>query len=479
LCRSLRIIADRVFDGSRFARQLTWIDIEGDRIARVTPVASGDHQAADEAPPGTTIDARGATVLPGLVNAHVHIARTGYFEVSEPLSPGQIARNLATTLAAGVTSVGDMGCPPRLAAALRKYAAARPHVGPTIYAAGPLVTVPRGYPLDWMPRAMQRLGLVRACRDARDGRRAAESVAAAGMDHVKLVVMHRSYGEKPLPAIDAVIGRAIVEEAHASGLRVFAHAHTIADYRVALESGVDALMHCCFEPLDAETLARVRDAGVPVCSTLWVFESVCLGAEAGWHLDQTRVDGMANGLRRSWARFAEAYAASGDVLPPGVATGLAKARAAEAVRIASANLKLLVDAGISIAYGDDAAYGFCVHGRPLDELGAMRRAGLGNLACLRAATSGAAALLGRDEIGSLAPGKRADVLISGGDLEVDLDGLRNLRGVIRAGRIVSMDGRRARSGGRAVALGGVLATAGAALGEGVRGLWTRVLDRGD
>ena len=99
------------------------------------------------------------------------------------------------------------------------------------------------------------------------------------MDHVKLAVMHQSYSDKPLPAVTEPVARAVVDEAHRSGLRVLAHAHSVADYRVALAAGVDALMHSSFEPLDADTVALVRDAGIPVCPTLWVFESVCLGSE--------------------------------------------------------------------------------------------------------------------------------------------------------------------------------------------------------
>src|SRR6185312_3345373 len=97
-------------------------------------------------------------------------------------------------------------------------------------------------------------------------------------------------------------------------------------------------------------------------------------------------------VRRSWRRFAEAYAASGDVLPEGIAGGLPKALAAEGVRNAQANLRLLHDAGVPIVHGSDGPYGYSMIGQPRDELGVLHASGLDVEACLRAATSDAAAL---------------------------------------------------------------------------------------
>jgi hypothetical protein len=164
-----------------------------------------------------------------------------------------------------------------------------------------------------MPALFARLGLAKVCSDEHAGAAAVQSVAAAGMDHVKLVVMHQSYGNRPLPAVTAPVARAIVAEAHRLGLRVLAHAHGVADYDVALGAGVDALMHSSFEPLDDVLVARVRDAGVPVGPTLWVFESVCLGAEMRFDREPRFLRHVAPYIQRSWRRFAEAYAESGEV----------------------------------------------------------------------------------------------------------------------------------------------------------------------
>jgi imidazolonepropionase-like amidohydrolase len=357
-----------------------------------------------------------------------------------------------------------MACAPAIIAALRRHVAAHPTSGPQIRAAGPVLTAPQGYPLDWMPPLFARLGLALPCADERAAGRAVARVAAAGMDFVKLAVMHRSYKDLPLPAITEPVGRAVVEEAHRSGLRVLAHAHSVADYRVALAAGVDALMHSSFEPLDAETVARVRDAGIPVCPTLWVFESVCMGAEMRFDADARYTRHVLPYIRRSWRHFMDAYAASGDVVPPGIAGGLGKARLAEAVRIAAANLRLLTEAGVPIVFGNDASYGFSLVARPVDELVAMQRAGMDAASCLRAATSEAAKVLGCADRGVIAPGARGDLLVVDARARADVAAVDPPREVFAGGERV---GDRPASGfatGLAF-LGGLARTAAGALGR--------------
>lgn len=447
------VLCDRAFDGERFVDGPRRIDLaEG----KIEAIEEGDAAVARLR--GQALDARGDTVLPGLIDAHVHLPRRGQFETSEAPSIAAVAANLARTLAAGVTTVGDMACAPGLITALRAHTGADPLAGPSIRAAGPIVTAPRGYPLDWMPPLLVRTGAAVACDGEADARRVVGRLAAVGADHVKLAIMHQSYADRPIPALSAKVARAIVLEAHGLGLGVVAHAHSVADYEVALAAGVDALMHSSFEPLDAALVARVRDAGIPVCPTLWVFESVCLGVEQRWDRDPARTSDLDAAVRRSWRRFADAWDAAGDVVPPGIAGGLPKARATEGPRVAAANLLLLADAGVPIAFGDDTPYGFATLARPTDELGAMVRAGLSLEACLRAATTGAARLLGLADRGRLAPGQRADLLVVRGKLVRDVAPLERPEAVLAAGRAVSVPGLGRRAATAAAIAKGFAAT---------------------
>jgi len=403
--------------------------VRGGRIAVVR------RRGPDERPGPDDLDARGGTLLPGLVNCHVHIARAGMFRADEPISIGQMARNLRDTLAAGVTTVGDMGCAAGLARSLRALAAAGPCRGPSVVAVGPLVTAPGGYPFDWLPPSHARLGLAIGCRSEDDARRAVERVAGLGMDAVKLVVMHRGYGGRPLPTMSREVAKALVAEAHRRHMLVLAHAHSVADYKVALDAGADALMHSSFDALDDATLAQVKAAGVPVCPTLWVFESLCPGAEGLWHQDPRYARVVSVAVRREWGQYCEAYGRSGATLPPGIAGGLEKEAAARAAATAARNLARLVGEGVRIAFGSDAPYGFSVLGRPIDELRAMERAGMDRRACLEAATTGSALLLGLGDRGRLEPGMRADFVVVDGDASEDLGCLERVRAVVQEGAV--------------------------------------------
>jgi imidazolonepropionase-like amidohydrolase len=423
--------SDLHFDGRTLSREAVEVTFDAGVITKKTPLADPHAKA-----PADVVDARGSLLLPGLVNAHVHIARGGVFEANERISPAQTKRNLTGSLAAGVTTVGDMACAPALVRELKRYLGKDPRRGPSLRAAGPIVTAPHGYPLDWLPPLFAKLGLALPCATETDAKKAVARVAAAGMDHVKLAVMHQSYARKPLPAVTAPVARAVVEEAHTLGLRVFAHAHTNDDYRVALAGGVDALMHSSFEPLDRELTARVADAGIPVCPTLWVFESACLGAEMRLDRDARYTRHVERYISASWTRFAEAFASSGDVLPPGMAGGVEKSVAEDAIRNAAANLVLLRDAGVPIAFGNDSSYGFSLVARPVDELSAMQRSGMDTLSVLRAATSGAASLLGCTDRGEIAVGKRADFVLADPRAVDDVAALEAPRAVYAAGERV-------------------------------------------
>lgn len=426
------VLADRVFDGSHLRLGLQLIVLEGDRIEHVEPLGDATLPRVGDG----DIDARGLLVMPGLVNAHVHIARGGGFEPDEPPLPLQAARNFAGALGAGTTTVGDLGCPAPLARALREHVRDNAAAGPDVVAAGPLLTAPAGYPFDWMPRWVARLGAAIACGDERDAARAVDRVAGSGMDLVKLAVMHQSYADRPLCAVDVPTASAVVRHAHRSGLRVLAHAHSNADYRVALAAGVDALMHSSFEPLDDELVALVRGSGVAVCPTLWVFESLCAldDQEPAW---DRYTPHLGRSVTRSLRRFVDAYRASGDVVPPGIAGGLGKPRVVEAVRAAAANLRLLADAGVPIVFGNDAAYGLSLVARPVDELTAMHRAGLSVEACYRAATSEAARVLGLADRGKIAPGQRGDLVAVDGAAATDVSAIERVRWVIKRGQPVT------------------------------------------
>ncbi|MFH1885343.1 MAG: amidohydrolase family protein [Pseudomonadota bacterium] len=459
------LLADRLFDGERLLTRPLRLEIRDGIVAAMDPL--------DQEPPSGpgVLDARGRTVLPGLINAHTHIVRAGRFAANDPLSVPQVVRNLRSCLSAGVTAVGDMGCTAGLILTLRDHMARSPESGPAISACGPLVTCPGGYPLDWMPSLYALMGAAVPCPDPGAARAAVGRLVDRGVDHIKLSVMHRSYADRPIPAMPPDVARAVADEAHRLGKKVLAHAHSTQDYQVSLDAGADALMHSSFDPLPPDMVKRVADSGVPVCPTLWVFEGCFLGIERGFDQDPRYTRLVSRGVRREWSRFRQAARRSSGEFPPGTAApGLSRERAMEALAAAGENFRKLLDARVPMVLGNDSAYGFSLPGRPGDELDAMVRAGMAPDKALTAATKNAAALLGFKDRGRLARGMRADILVVDGKPDETIRDVENVTTVLSGGRPVHILPR-------AVAARSAAATAAATVAGVAKTVWWARQDR--
>ncbi|MCC6623716.1 MAG: amidohydrolase family protein [Deltaproteobacteria bacterium] len=430
------VLSDLRFDGERFVREPATLRITGGILTSIEPgTPPAPPSATVPALPSATVpdlpaatpdddvlDARGRLVMPGLIDAHAHIARAGFFEPGEPpLQVAQIIRNFQGALRAGVTTIADMGCTIPLMRRLRALTDHDPLAGPRFLGAGPVLTAPEGYPFVWISKLWRHAEAALPIADEVAAAHAVGRTVEGGMDHVKVAIMHESFARTPLPALTPKAARAVVAEAHALGRRVYAHAHSTRDYEVALDAGVDGLMHSSFDPLSPDLVQRIVDAGVAVNPTLWAYDSTCLTGACRIHERADLQRHATPALRRSWRRFADAYAASGPVFPrTSIVAGVQKHVAEGAMRVAAANARILHDAGVPLVFGNDASFGVALLARPIDELDAMRRAGMSVAACLRSATAGAADLLGAPHLGRLRPGAAADLVIAPRGLEHDL-----------------------------------------------------------
>jgi imidazolonepropionase-like amidohydrolase len=311
----------------------------GGRIERVGP-------AATVVPPAgaVVVDGSGATLLPGFVDAHVHL---GFYPPAE-------------VLAGGVTTVRDLGWPPGRLAALAEGTAAPWSASPRLLAAGQIVTVPGGYPTraPWAPP-----GTARPVDGVAEAVRAVTEVADAGAAVVKVALDDRVGPTLPPAVLAAVVGAAAER-----GLGVTAHVGTAAEAAKALAAGVGELAHWPFDP------DPLPDALVDALA-----ESVV--AVPTLHIDPTpaRLAGVRRFLARG-GRVVYGTDLGNQGPPPGVdveelrllvGVGLAPGQAlAAATSLAAAHLGL---AGTGRVAPGARADLLVVDGDPLEDLTALER----------------------------------------------------------------------------------------------------------
>jgi imidazolonepropionase-like amidohydrolase len=323
----------------------------GGVIERVGP-------SSEVAPPAAAavVDGRGATLLPGFVDAHVHL---GFYP------PAQV-------LAGGVTTVRDLGWPRERLAALREAAAAPGAAWPRLLAAGQILTVPGGYPTraPWAPP-----GTARPVDGVPEAARAVTDLAEAGAAVIKVALDDRVGPTLPAAVLAAVVGAAAER-----GLEVTAHVGTAAEAAKALAAGVAELAHWPFDP-----------AGLPDPLVDALAEAVV--AVPTLHIDPTPA--RRAGTRRFVAR------------------------------------------GGRVVYGTDLGNQGPPPGVDVQELRLLVEAGLSPGQAVTAATSLAAAHLGLDGVGRIAPGAKADLLLVDGDPLADLGALERARLVTRDGWVAA------------------------------------------
>lgn len=348
----------RVFDGTDLLAERRTVLVADGSIVAVTQ-ADFDRAGAE------VVDGAGLTLLPGLIDAHVHLH-------------GE--HNLRQLLEHGVTTALDMGTWPReLVDSLRRAegvtdirSAGLPAIGP----AGNHARIP-GFP--------QR-GVMTSPADAS---RFVQERVDEGSDYIKIVAEASAPQGPDQPTMDA-----LVEVSHAAGRIVIAHAVNAGAFDMSLTAGVDVLTHVPLDAvLDDVTVSRVVSAGTAVVPTL------------------TMMDGVARKVTR-----------------PGVDYGHARGSVA-ALHRGGATILAGTDANSSPGAPASVPHGEGMH----RELELLVAAGLTPLEALRSATSLPARVFSLTDRGSIAVGRRADLLLVEGDPTQDVTATRRIRGIWAAG----------------------------------------------
>jgi imidazolonepropionase-like amidohydrolase len=390
----------QVFDGTGSAPADADVVIADGKIIEVGTGLDGDEQ----------VDVSGLTVLPGFFDCHVHMMVSGVDLVRRLQRPFsyqffEAARNLAVTLDCGITTVRDAG-----GADLGVQRAVEDGLidGPRIQIAISALSQTGGHGDGWLPSGITTSlmsphpgrpgGLVDGPEEMR---KRVREIIRAGADVIKV---HTSGGvlsprDSPKHAQfrpDELA--ALMAEADAVGLPVMAHAQAADGIKNALRAGVRSIEHGIY--LDDEAIDLMLENGAWLVPTLVAPHAVLNAAKAGSQL----ADGVAAKAEAVIAAHTSAFARA-------------------------------VAAGVKIAMGTDSGVG--PHGSNLDELPLMAAGGMTPAGVLSATTRSAAELLRLgDETGTIEPGKRADLVVLGGD-PFDLAKLKaNIRAVYAGGQQV-------------------------------------------
>lgn len=370
-----------------------YVVVDGKRIAEV---GEGDPRGVN----GTIIDLNGKFVLPGLINAHVHLVWDGSPDpdsVIRSLSYSQTAL-LAAAMArrhlhAGITTVRDVGSVGDSVLALRWAVENGLVEGPNIVASGPPLTMTGGH---MHPVVGQEV----------DGEaevlKATRALIKRGVDLIKVMATGGVYTPHEKPGSPQLSVREItvaVEEAHKRGIPVSAHAEGLEGVRNAVSAGVDSIEHGNFA--DRAVLLEMKAKGIVLVPT------------ASWFWRAAQSDAVLMGI------------------PPYVVE-----KVGEVVDAQRQSLGAALDLEIEIATGTDAGAPIHPPENFFMEIDILKEFGMSPTQVLQAATWNGARVCRRDDIGRLVPGALADILVVQENPIENLSSLRRTELVIKSGRIV-------------------------------------------
>ena len=376
------------------------------------------------------VEAAGKTLLPGLIDAHIHLGAPGgfYADSKKYADPKLTELRLKAYLYSGITTVKSTGDWLESTLALRNRQRSGELLAAELYMVGPLFTAEDGHPTQMiknMPAQMQataRAEFVRIPKSADEARQMVRDLKAKGVDGIK-AVLEKGYPGMPMNRLDKAMLVAICAEAKAQGLGVVVHTQTPEDIRDAIEAGAIGVEHgSIYQPLPDDLLRILVTSGTFYDPTLAVYEAVRAAEQKDFaRLDDSLLQQAVPMDLLKDTRQMLSQAASRNVpinLPA-----------------AMANLKRAQEAGVKVVTGSDAGNTLVFHGPTVqEELELWVQAGVPPAKALIAATATAAALLGQqDRIGTLTVGKDANLLLVDGNPLQDIKALSRISLVMLRG----------------------------------------------
>ena len=393
--------------------------IEGDRIVRVGPAAE------IRIPPDYTIvDTSGRTMMPGMIDLHAHLIILGHgnyatwFPWVARQGPTMLTTVMATSarqlLNAGVTSAVDLGAPLKESLSVRDRINKGEVPGPRMSVSGPWITRSAGGMTD-------QFGGI-AITSAEQAAQEVEKLAKAGVDVIKA---HSGLTREDY--------KAIADTAHRHNLRVHAHVYAETDVRNALEMGIDVLTHSgsagTAPPYSKQLIADIVNAGRPVVITAahraWVYPDTAAFPE--------RLQDPS--LKREMP--AEVYAEVQDSLKNWRALGYFGRTDREMI-FRENGVKQFTDSGTVLGMGTDSGTPMNFHSEALwREAKVHVDMGMPAIKVISALTRVGANILGKQrDLGTIEPGKLADIIVVDGNPLYDITALAHVETVVKGGRVL-------------------------------------------
>jgi imidazolonepropionase-like amidohydrolase len=396
----------RIFDGTGAPATVGNVLVRGGRIAAVGPRVRAPRRSR-------TIDARGLTLIPGLHDLHTHMRAPGFD------APDDLPKAYAAYLVNGVTAVNEFSVSPEMLAPIREMTGSGRVTAPHLQLAVRL-GVPGGHGTEY--------GWGRAFTLEAATPRAAHLAMARALpyrpDVIKVFADGWRYARSPsLNSMNEPTLAAIVADAHAAGIPVITHTVTLERAKLAAAAGVDALGHGIGDaPVDDALIALMKARGTAYIPTLAVYEP-----QEGRDF-----------LPAEWRRLRPPERAREEAREP---EDDPDAPGSRRWTIMQDNVRRLKAAGIRIGIGTDAGIGGIYHGSStLREIRWLTRLGHSPAEALAAATSVSAGILRQaGDHGRIAPGQRADLVLTGGRPDQRIEDLYDVRRVIVAGREMPLE----------------------------------------
>jgi imidazolonepropionase-like amidohydrolase len=382
----------RLFDGESVIPRATVVT----RCTTIWRIVDGSGSA--ELPAGAvTIDGRGKTLLPGLIDTHTHTW-------SVPM--------LERPLDFGVTTVLDMGSTNREFAGSIKAERAN---GPArdradLFSAVLWVTAPGSHGTQWAE--------VPTLVEPED---AAAFVAARvdeGADYIKIIYDNFKMFDQDIPTLRRETMEAVVDAAHAHGKMAVVHSRDVDAWTDVVDAGVDGIVHLPVDEVpDAALIERLKEQGI------WVGANLSLNRPEGKTLIDDPVMGpmLTDAEKENLQRFRAMHREGGD-------------------RVALDTVRALHSAGVTILPGSDTPNGGTTFGATMHvDIALLVQNGFTPAEALRAATADAAAAFGLEDRGRIEEGLQADLLLVEGNPDRDIEDTRNIVAVFKAGKVHRRD----------------------------------------